>query len=236
MKLIFTFLFLYLSTYAVAQSVHYPDKPSTHGMMLMGSEIIYASHLPMFHSPHDYQIISVLELSKNDQAKYILDKKNHPGELIYTIEPETFVLPEMINHTKTFKASIYRGHFERGGEKFLENINVKISRVIYYKQFDKKSIKSKNLQYLLFGNAREQFLVHRISARPDFDENIAVQIHDRKNLKALADNLYITIEFPEKDLRKPFSWRQSTGSRKQTHEPFQFSKHQVLYLEYGDLN
>lgn len=236
MKLIFTFLFLYLSTFAVAQSVHYPDKPSTHGMMLMGSEIIYASHLPMFHSPHDYQIISVLELSKDDQAKYILDKKKHPDELIYTIEPETFVLPEMINHTKTFKANIYRGHFERGGEKFLENITVKISQVIYYKQFDKKSIKPKNLQYLLFGNAKEQFLVHRISARPDFDENIAIQIHDRKNLKALADNLYITIEFPEKDLRKPFSWAQPTGYRKQTHEPFKFSTHQVLYLEYSDLN
>lgn len=205
-------------------------------MMLMGSEIIYASHLPMFHSPHDYQIISVLELSKDDQAKYILDKKNHPEELIYTIEPETFVLPEMINHTKTFKANIYRGHFERGGEKFLENIMVKISKVIYYKQFDKKSIKPKNLQYLLFGNAKEQFLVHRISARPDFDENIAIQIHDKKNLKALADNLYIRIEFPEKELRKPFSWTQHTGYRKQTHEPFQFPKHRVLYLEYGDLN
>lgn len=236
MKLIFTTLFLYLSTLAVAQTVHYPDKPSTHGMMLMGTETIYASHLPMFHSPHDYQIISVLELSKEDQAKYILDKKNHPDELIYTIEPETFVLPEMINHTKTFKANIYRGHFERGGKKFLENITVKISQLIYYKQFDKKCKKPKNLGYLLFGNAQEQFLVHRISARPDFDENIAVQIHDKKNLKALADNLYITIEFPEKDLRKPFSWTTHTGTRKQTHEAFRFSNPKILYLEYGDLN
>lgn len=236
MKPILTALFLYLSTVATAQSVHYPDRPSTHGMMLMGSKVIYASHLPMFHSPHDYQIISILELSKDDQAKYMLDKENHPNELIYTIEPETFVLPEMINHTKTFKANIYRGHFERGGEKFLENITVKIGQVIYYKQFDKKCIKPENLQYLLFGNAQEQFLVHRISASPDFDENIAVQLHDRKSLKALADNLYITIEFPEKDLRKPFSWTQHTGNRKQTHEPFKFSTPQVLYLEYGDLN
>lgn len=205
-------------------------------MMLMGTETIYASHLPMFHSPHDYQIISVLELSKDDQTKYILDKKNHPDELIYTIEPENFVLPEMINHTKNFKANIYRGHFERGGKKFLENITVKISQLIYYKQFDQKCKKPKNLEYLLFGNPQEQFLVHRINARPDFDENIAVQIHDKKNLKALADNLYITVEFPERDLRKPFSWTQHTGTRKQTHETFRFSNPKVLYLEYGDLN
>lgn len=236
MKLIFTVLFLYLSTLAVAQSAHYPDKPSTHGMMLMGSEVIYASHLPMFHSPHDYQIILILELSKDDHAKYIQDKRNHPEELIYTIEPETFVLPEMINHTKTFKANIYRGHFERGGKKFLENITVNIGQLIYYKQFDKKCVRPANLQYLLFGNAQEQFLVHRISAKPDFDENIAVKVHDKKSLRAITDNLYITIEFPEKDLRKPFSWLTPIGTRKQTKEPFKFSKHQVLYLEYGDLN
>lgn len=204
-------------------------------MMLMGNEVIYASHLPMFHSPHDYQIISVLELSKEDKDKYDQDKKDHPDDSVYTIEPETFVLPEMINHTKTFRASIYRGHFERGGTKFLENIPVKIKQVIYYKQFYQTAVKPANLQYLLFGNQKEQFLVHRISSKPDFDENMTVQITDQKTLKAITDNLYLTIEFPEADLRKPFSWKQNTGTRKHTHEPVPFAVHHVFYLEYGDL-
>ncbi|MGY0035547.1 hypothetical protein [Pedobacter sp. NJ-S-72] len=141
----------------------------------------------------------------------------------------------MINHKKVFQANIYRGHFERGGTKFLENITVRIKQVIYYKQFDKKTVKPANLQYLLFGNQQEQFLVHRISSKPDFDENIVVQIHDKKTLKAIVENLYITVEFPESDLCKPFSWKQNTGTRKHTHEPVPFEAHQAFYLEYGDL-
>lgn len=31
-------------------------KTSVHGMLIFGKEKIYASHLPMFHPPHDYQV------------------------------------------------------------------------------------------------------------------------------------------------------------------------------------
>ena len=39
------------------------DKTSVHGMLIFGKEKIYASHLPLFHPPHDYQIILELELN-----------------------------------------------------------------------------------------------------------------------------------------------------------------------------
>lgn len=63
MKKLYLFILLIVMTLCklVAQSehghIHYTDKPSVHGMTLMGTELIYASHLPMFHTPHDYQII-----------------------------------------------------------------------------------------------------------------------------------------------------------------------------------
>ena len=41
------------------------DRPSVHGMLLFGKENLYASHLPMFHAPHDYQVIFKLNLSSN---------------------------------------------------------------------------------------------------------------------------------------------------------------------------
>lgn len=233
MKSVLTIFLLSITMSLFAQ--HYPDRPSTHGMMLMGNETIYASHLPMFHSPHDYQIILILELTKDDQVIYQQDRKNHPGELVYTIEPETFVLPEMINYTRIFKASIYRGHFERGGSSFLKNITVKIKKVIYYKQFDKNATKPDNLHYLLFGNAKEQFLVHQISSRPDFDENLIVQLKDKKDLKLLTAHPYITVSFHEKDSEKPFSWRTHSGNSKETIRPIVFSSHQTLYLEFDDL-
>lgn len=73
-------------------------------------------------------------------------------------QPETFVLPQMVNHTKVFKASVYKGHFERGGVMFLDTINVKIKKVVYYKQFDKNEQRPEHLKYILFGNKKEQFL------------------------------------------------------------------------------
>jgi hypothetical protein len=33
------------------------DQPAVHGMLLVGEETLYLSHLPMFHSPHNYQVI-----------------------------------------------------------------------------------------------------------------------------------------------------------------------------------
>lgn len=225
-------LFAFKTTYS--QHNHYPDKPNTHGMVLMGMETVYAEHLPMFHTPHDYQIILELEFPKADLEKYRKNRLAHPEELLYTIEPETFVLPEMVNHTKVFKASVYRGHFERGGIKFLDMITFKIKKIIYYKQFDKNEQRPEQLQYILFGNSKEQFLSHLISKRPDFNEVLAVQVSDVKVLKTGKFHQLITME--EKESRKPFSWGTSKALILGTHEPVVFKKYKQLYLEFGDLD
>jgi hypothetical protein len=231
--------FIFISHQIVAQHNKYTDKPSTHGMMLMGSETIYASHLPMFHSPHDYQIILLLSFSKEEKAKYIADKKENPNETVYTLEPETFVLPEMVNVTKKFKANIYRGHFERGGKKFLENITVTIQEIVYFKKFDTKNTKPAKLQYILFGNSEEQFLAHLISVKPDFDENIAVKITDKKILEKLQKKPFLLFEFDEVENRKPFSWQKTQGLLKEllkgTSKTVDFQYHKTLYIEFGDL-
>lgn len=44
-----------------------PEKPNFHGMVLIGEERAYLSHLPMFHSPHDYQAVFEVTLT-SDQA------------------------------------------------------------------------------------------------------------------------------------------------------------------------
>jgi hypothetical protein len=151
------------------------DKPSTHGMLLFGSEKIYVSHLPMFNSPHDYQIILELELSKSDKQKYISDKNKNPNYTTYTIEPERFVLPEMVNNPKSFKVNLYRGHFERGGIEILKNITVKIVQIVSFKKFNPEEIKSKTTNFILFGNDKEQFLAHEITNKPEFEQIIEVK-------------------------------------------------------------
>ncbi|TCC93104.1 hypothetical protein [Pedobacter hiemivivus] len=226
-------LLLFTFKTAYSQHSHYPDKPNTHGMLLMGQETVYGEHLPMFHTPHDYQIILELEFPKTDLEKYRKDRIAHPQELVYTIEPETFVLPEMVNHTKVFKASVYRGHFERGGIKFLDTITLKIKKIIYYKQFDKNQQRPEQLQYILFGNKKEQFLSHLISKKPDFNEVLAVQLSDMKVMN--ASRPYQLITFEEKESRKPFSWAKPEALIWGTHNPAVFKKHKQLYLEFGDL-
>ncbi len=212
---------------------HYHDKPATHGMLLMGSETIYASHLPMFHSPHDYQVILKLKFDLDGDQKYTEDRKAHAEELVYTIEPEEFVLPEMVNRTKKFKSKVYRGHFERGGVMIAEDVTVTIEQVIYFNQFRNDAMRPAQLKYILFGNSKEQFLAHLISARPDFDEVIAVTMESGKT-EIFKKSAYKIIEFNENDVRSGFSWK--TNSAKFDKDgAIEFTQHQQLYFELGDL-
>jgi hypothetical protein len=186
----------------------------------------------MFHSPHDYQIILKLEFASDGNQKYLDDRKTHPQELVYTIEPEVFVLPELVNHTKKFKSNVYRGHFERGGVMIAEDVSVTIQQVIYFRQFKNDTMKPAHLKYILFGNSKEQFLAHLISARPDFDEIVSVKSKSEIT-DVLNSSPYKIVEFNEKDSRKGFSWK--NNSAKFDASDIEFNHHNTLYIELGDL-
>lgn len=234
MKILLLFLLNTLPVVLFCQH-HSADRPGVHGMMLMGNEIVYASHLPMFHSPHDYQIILRLKLAQEDQRLYQADKKIHPDETVYTLEPERFILPAMIVNPKKFKASIYRGHFERGGIKIIEDMEVEIVERLYYKQFEGKEQRPKNKQYLLFGNAKEMFMAHLISVAPDFDEIVQVEAA-LDNSTLLVSGKTLLVEFPERENRKPFSWKTTEALNTIAKEKLTINKIATLYVEYGDLD
>jgi hypothetical protein len=151
------------------------DKPSTHGMLIFGTEKTYASHLPMFHAPHNYQIILELELDPATKKLFIADQKRNTEYTTYTIEPEKFVLPEMMQNPKSFKANVYRGHFERGGIKIAADIHVSIKKIIYYTKFKTDEVRAIKTNFILFGNPKEQFIAHQITNKPDFDQIIQVK-------------------------------------------------------------
>jgi hypothetical protein len=163
-----------LTNVSFACQVGGADRPSVHGMLLVGESEIYLSHLPMFHSPHDYQVILNVEIDKEALNIY---KKQHQdsSETVYTLVPETFVLPEMIKNPKPFTAKIYQGHFERGGILIAENVAVKIKKVVYFKKFEAKNIEEGFSKYIVFGNQTEQFMAHLITSKPDFDQVIKIK-------------------------------------------------------------
>jgi hypothetical protein len=171
-------LFTFISRFTFAQHDHTAistDKASTHGMLIFGTDKIYASHLPMFRTPHNYQIIIELMLDNAAKQKFITDQKLHTEFTTYTIEPERFVLPDMINAKGSFKANLYRGHFERGGIKIADSINIKITAIIYFKKFDATAARQTEANFLVFGTSKEQFAIHQISNKPDFEQILQVK-------------------------------------------------------------
>jgi hypothetical protein len=150
------------------------DRPAVHGMLLFGQERIYLSHLPMFHSPHDYQVILEIAFDENVKAAYLSDKASS-GERVYTFVPEPFVLPEILSGRNQLSGDVVRGHFERGGKTLLESISARIVRIVHFRRFHPAEPKPSAFQALLFGTQSELFLAHWIAAAPDFDQVISVK-------------------------------------------------------------
>lgn len=223
-----SFLYLLLSfapvlshAQAMDPMAHHMDRPSTHGMAVVGTQQIYLSHLPMFHSPHDYQVILEVTLDKASQAKYQQLKATSPDEFI-TMVPETFVLPEIVAHPHPFKAAFYKGHFERGGSVFIDEATVTITQTVYFKKFSPSASKPALASYLVFGNSSEQFLAHEITAKPDFDQLVRVKFHG-----AIDNTAGKLIAFPDQSNDQPL-------------KPGDKPSPQVevlgnLYLEFDDL-
>jgi hypothetical protein len=157
----------------------------THNMFAFGRETVFLSHLPMFMSPHDAQLI--LEVALEDDTGGSLlevwsrERESHPDERVYTMMPQRFALSALYTPDpparRSFRARFFRGHLERGGKIIpqLGNIVVRVANVVYAKRFDKDG-KPAELTYRLFGRDGELFLAHLISEPPDFDQILSVQL------------------------------------------------------------
>jgi hypothetical protein len=147
-----------------------------HGMVVVGTETVHASHMPMFMSPHDYRVI--LEVSFDTSAYH--DARRHFGtSALFTLRPEPFSIhglePAADGRPSIaeFPAELFFGHFERGGDR-LGAVVVKVEQTLVFRQLDPAS-KAPELGYILFGRGPDLFLAHEITAAPDFDQLLAVQ-------------------------------------------------------------
>lgn len=153
------------------------ESPGVHGMLVLGSESIYASHLPMFMPQHRYQ--GIWEVSFGDEGDEVYRAERARPEnakLVFTLEPtERFRLPELTQTRKSFRANIYSGHFERPGHKrILEDVKVTIRRQVHWHPFRNSHERPEPLTYLLFGKGDELFLAHWISLAPSYDQIVSV--------------------------------------------------------------
>jgi hypothetical protein len=149
-----------------------------HGMLLFGGDALYLSHLPMFASPHNFQVI--LEVGFDDAASAAL---RADGDGLHTFEPAVFPITELDPGgdgptRSSIPGTIYRGHFERGGAPIATGAVAEVHQVVCFDELDveAKHAPDRDLGYLCFGRAGQFHLAHRITARPDFDQLLTVEL------------------------------------------------------------
>ncbi len=159
-----------------------------HGMALFtDGQDLYASHLPLYRSPHDYQLIYQIKSNHQDQLIKNLEKG------LMTILPQHFDLNTLIEGgTLTIKTTIYDGHFERGGQKKLEDESFTFQKQIFKRQISNLKNNSLTEDFFLIdtSNSHWQLAIHAIQARPSFDmialfNNQRCHINKNKNTKKL---------------------------------------------------
>jgi hypothetical protein len=234
------------------------DAPNTHNMLVFGEKTIYLAHLPMFDgvtsnktdyiSPHRYQVILAASFNRgtqNLQNIYTDDRRQNASVRIYTLNPENFVLPRLASGSPPlteFKAKVFRGHLEKGGQVVtgLAAVEVKVSRVVHFRKFNPQEKKSKKLKYLLFGSSQESFLAHYISRPPDFDQVLSVKVVGHSFTDAeLHKGIEVTItDKSNKANERVKEAQQVTGVTQTTGAQalkFSLKADKEIYFEEGEL-
>lgn len=150
-----------------------------HGMVLFGGKQgLYASHLPMFHAPHDYQVLLQVHLADpvlDARLRDLLDGNT----ALWTLEPERFelarLLPAAPQPLRQFHATVVRGHFEKDGQAATgyRDAAIVVERVLLMRQLSPEPASKADSRYLQVGGGTQRYLVKRIDSRPDFDHIVA---------------------------------------------------------------
>ena len=148
-----------------------------HGMALFGGQQgLYASHLPMFHAPHDYQVI--LQVHVADPATDAALRRRLDGKTaLWTIAPEKFELSRLAQASaaplRQFKADLVQGHFEQGGKTQFAAATIVVDKVLMFRQLSPAQKTSSDASYVQIGSGSQRYLVKQIDSRPDFDHIVS---------------------------------------------------------------
>jgi hypothetical protein len=198
-----------------------------HGMAVFGDESgWFAAHLPMFHAPHDYQVLLALEFveAKTEQSfrKLLSDKTE-----LWSLEPAPFELAQLWqtkNPRVGFDAQLYQGHFERGGQLKFASQAVRVKEVLFWQQLNPAQRVSPQARYRIFKSAKHSYAVKILDQRPDFDHIVRIDADQLPNKNG------ITLEATT--LRDPMSPDQPLLEAAFAKQPLRV---QTIYLDSLDL-
>ncbi|MCL1142793.1 hypothetical protein [Shewanella gaetbuli] len=151
-----------------------------HGMLLFGNEsALFASHLPMFHTPHNAQVIVQLSFNqKHIQQQMITQMAQEHSDSVWTIVPQHFDLARLSPTAKhaidELTVDVFEGHFERGGHLRWAKKKIKLEKVLVFSPLSLTEVEDtrSTTHYFTVNNSasdRTQFLVKKLTHRPDAD-------------------------------------------------------------------
>lgn len=147
------------------------ETPSTHSFVVVGRDSIYLHHISLFQDAnHQYEV--TLEAGLEDpaaQKAYQAYRKQYGYELT-VLDPEYFILGELDTGKRTsFRASFFRKRWEVPIDG-LQGVVVRVKRKLLFRHFAATDSYPPRLTYQMVGSGQEVFLIHRISAAPNFQE------------------------------------------------------------------
>jgi hypothetical protein len=140
-------------------------RQGVHGMVVFGTQNkTFFSHIPMFHAPHDVQLIMEVKLSANPKNSY--------NSGMHSFKPNSFSLDNVIikvmkGETANITGALYTGNFEDGGAMLQDGITATVTRIVRKSQLVENA--SSVPYFLMFGTS-PTYLVHVLNSGSDYDQ------------------------------------------------------------------
>jgi hypothetical protein len=158
------------------------EEPSSaygvHGMVLFGRSQMYASHLPLFRSPHDWQVVLALDPADADVGAADEVRQQVATGRLTTLEPRPFdllrVSPHAAQPLSQVVGTVYRGHFERGGVPIASGVRFDIRATLVFSRVRPEAPETDAPRWFAFGSGEETYLLHALGPRPEIDTIVAV--------------------------------------------------------------
>lgn len=156
---------------------------ATHGMVLFGKEKLYASHLPMFHAPHDKQVVFtfVVDQSIKDQIALSQDTE------YLTFVPAPFDLNKFVAAPFDLVGDIYLGHFEKDGVLLLSGVTLKNPKIEFLKENLQLSKRQTVQSFKIFGTENDTYALY-VNDGMGFDNLYKLTTIEASNFEYLASN------------------------------------------------
>jgi hypothetical protein len=168
-----------------------------HGMVLFGGKDgLYASHMPMFHAPHDTQVVIAIHID-NPKVEATMRHELSAHPTMWSIVPEQFELDRLASGSdhplQAFHADLVKGHFERGGRTRFRQVSVHVDAVLLYRSLNPQPGITKSGNYFVIAKegSRDGFLIKLIEARPDVDQIIAIT---RPKMEQLPNTMSLPLQ------------------------------------------